>query len=187
MERVAFEDWKVSIRHCLSRKVGERDSGPAGIELVSQDRVAGVCHVDADLVRPARSGEAADEGIPLESLDDLVEGAGLLAAVAGKSDRHPLAVRGMGTDHPLDQVAVAAGDARDDRKILLADRPLLELSCEPRVGAVVLGDDQKTGGFPVKAVDDPGPVVAADRGKFIEVELECIDQRSRPVPFRRGG
>ena len=78
-----------------AEEVAEGQAVAAGIGFVGDDRMADVGEVDADLMGPAGSGLAADEGEAAKPLDDLVEGDGFLAAVLGQTDRHLFAVGGV--------------------------------------------------------------------------------------------
>ena len=90
----------------------------------------------------------------------------------------------MKADRLLDVVAVALGNAVDERQVFLLDAAKLELESELVMDALVLGDDQEAGRVAIEAVDDPGPILAGERREPVEVELERVDQRAAPVSPR---
>ncbi len=185
VEGLAAEEHGGGVGVVEAQEVAQGEGGPARIRLVGQDRVADVGEVDADLVGPPGPGLAADEGEASEAFEDFVEGGCLLAAVVEGSDGDLLAVGRVEAEGLLDVVGVARGGPVDQGEVFLADRPGFELAGELAVGPVVLGDDQEARGVAVEPVDDPRPVLAADGGERVEVELEGVDQRPGPVPLGR--
>ena len=69
----------------------------------------------------------------------------------------------MKADRLLDIVAVALGNAVDQREVFFLHAAVLELESELVMDALVLGDDQKAGRVAVEAVDDARPIFAGER------------------------
>jgi hypothetical protein len=158
-----------------AEKVAESERASARIRLIGEDRMADVGQVDADLVGPTGLRLTANQGVAVEAFEHLVERHGFLASVLDRSDGHFLAVDWVHPERLLDEVAVSGRHPVNQGEIFLADRPLLELFGQELVSLVVLGDDQEARGVAVEPMNDPRAVVAADRGKRVEMKLEGVD------------
>jgi hypothetical protein len=139
--------------------------------------VAGIGHVDADLMGAAGFQPAFDErGATAEILHH--PGARHRVAAVVPDHRLPLAVGPVagqmggdaqdpaGLEADTAQAAQAGimggGGAVDHGKVMAVDRMCLELRGEPVVGAVALGHDQQARGVLVDPVHDAGAAGTAD-------------------------
>ena len=92
---------------------------------------------------------------------------------------------GMNADRQINQVAIAIGLARDDCKIFLLDRPLLELIGERKMGLIGLGHDEHSARVAIEAMNDAGTSRAARAAEPIEMKLQGAGERAGPMPFGR--
>jgi hypothetical protein len=156
------------------------------IERVPQKRVAQMAQMDPNLVGSASFEAAFDQGRQarkIKAFHNPVMGYGWRARGA---DRHLLAIDGgateWGRNHPL-----ATGRLSPDHRLIGALEPTVatvrgKKLAQAFMGRVGFGDDEKTGGVLVKAMDDARPADAADAGKAVAaMGNQRIDQRSRMV------
>ncbi len=108
-------------------QVAEREPVAPRVKLVSQDWVADVGEVHADLVGPPALRLAAHHPEAAETLLDFVKCHGFAGAVRGGADGHFLTRNRMKADRLLDVVAVTLGDAVDEGQILLVNLAVLKL------------------------------------------------------------
>src|SRR5919106_2159369 len=99
--------------------------------------------------------------------------------------RHFLAVGTVSSDGAFDSPRGRFELAPNERKVLFAHAPLLELSRELLIGHIALRDDHRPGSIFVQPVNDPGATLATDALKIRTVVQKRVDQRAA-APARGG-
>ena len=72
-------------------------------------------------------------------------------------------------------------DAPDERDVFFFDLPVVELPCELRVCAIVLGDHHQSGRPAIEAMNDSRPQLASDSAQIGHLVEQRVDKRSLRV------
>lgn len=132
----------------------------------------------------ARFQTAAHVGHAVIAGDDLPMGHGA-AAVAGLH-RHLFPIGGMPPDGCVHRAAVLPQITHHQTLVCPGQSMVAELGAEGQMGGIVLGGDDQAAGVPVDAVDDTGPLFAADAGQRIAAVMQQgVDQRAVGMARRR--
>jgi len=160
-----------------ARRLGTRisDVSPltTGIERVTDNGVAGVGHVNADLVRATGDGAATDERRAGKELFDLVEGAGWAALT---DYGHLLAVARVAAYWRIDGAVGCLRRPVAHGEVGLADRVLAKGDRQREVGAVGFGNHHDPGRVLVQAVNDTGALDPSDPRQIVTVVEEGVDE-----------
>lgn len=138
--------------------VGDRVVAAFVIDLVANDRVVYVGHVDADLVGPAGLYLDIEQGEFCETLADLPD---RYRAAAVGGDLHPQAVVLVAADRGLDRAGVFFRGPVNERDIRFVNRSLAKLLRQGLMDLIGFGDDDQARGVFVEAMDDAYPVRTA--------------------------
>jgi hypothetical protein len=143
------------------------------IEGVTDNRVAGVRHVDANLVCATRNGTTTDQRCSQVSLFNVVKGAGGTALF---DDRHLFAVAWVAIDRRVDNGVDLTRSSITHREVGLADRVLAKGDRQREVGAVGFGNHHDPGRVLVQSVNDAGAFDPSDPRQIMTVVEEGIDE-----------
>src|SRR5687768_1475495 len=141
----------------LSRK----KASPA-VKLITQDGMAKVLEMNADLMRPARVQRAFDDAAP----GNLAPNPPLRFCLPALRDhRHALPMHRMPADRLLARPAHCGKPARDQREINLRHFAPGKLRGERLMRLIVFCHHQTAARFFIEPMDDPRTLHAADPGK----------------------
>ena len=150
------------------------------VHRVAQHRVAQRGHVYADLMRaPGLQPRPRCTKAPRSSSSTRQC---VTARRPPSRMAHLLAVGGVAADGRVHHAHVFPKMADADGQIGALHRVFPDLLRQRHVGAVVLGHQQEPGGVLVNAVYQPGPLLAADAGKAVQVVEQGVDQRAVRLP-----
>ena len=133
-----------------------------GVEIVSQNRVPHCSEVDPDLVGSAGFEAAGDEG-SVSEIGDVFDVSHRWLSV--HVHRHLLAVGLVPCHRGVDGEFIAINVSGNDGEVATLGGLLFDLGGEGDVGGVGFGDDHKSGGFSVEAMDDSGSEITTDFGE----------------------
>ena len=154
------------------------------VDRVPQNGVADVGHVDPNLVGPARFQVAADVGIAPVALDHLPVGYGGLGIALG--DAHLLPIRRVPPNGGIHGAAVLFQIAADNGLVGPRHGVVFQLRGQDRVGQVIFGNGQKSGGVLINPVDNAWAQLPIDAGKAVSHGIEkTVHQGVVLVPRRR--
>jgi len=153
---------------------GEISCAFAGVEFISQDRVAEVMEVDADLVGAAAVQRAFDQAHVAARTNYSIFGFRRSSLAA--RDAHALPVDGVALDGFVDHASGLSRSASHERQINFAHRARGKLFRKIAVGHVVFGNDESAAGFLVEPMDDARAFLSADPGQILAVSQERVDQ-----------
>ncbi len=154
------------------------------VEMVSQDRVPDMRHVDTDLMGPAGLQRQLEMRRPHPCrLAHTIVGHRPLSP---RHHGHPLAVPRMASDGRIHGTLHAAGETPYDRLVDALDAVDGELSGKSDMGAVVLGDHQNPADLPIEAMNDARPGDTADpRQAVTAMGEQGVDQGAGRMTGRR--
>ena len=133
----------------LSGKAGHRLL--ASVDLIAQQRMAQMGHMDPNLMGPAGLQTAADMGIALIAANDLPMGD---RPAALRVDGHPLPVGPVTGNGGVHRAGILPEPAHGDGLVGPGQRMVLKLLRQGEMGHVVFGGDDQTAGVPVDPMDD---------------------------------
>ena len=92
-----------------------------------------------------------------------------------RNDGHLFSVAWIAADGRVDDPVRRRDDVGSERKIDLADRPLLELTLDMETGPFGEGDDHEPGRVSVQSVDDTGAALPSHAGELAKACEERVD------------